>query len=89
MNNLRNFLKFLLQFSSCYGIIFFGHIICVCAAMAQSVERHLGKVEVTGSIPVGSLMKKWINNFNKMMALLGAPIFFTLRDIRKMITYLK
>ena len=23
--------------------------------MAQSVERHLGKVEVTGSIPVGSL----------------------------------
>ena len=24
------------------------------AAMAQQVERHLGKVEVTGSIPVGS-----------------------------------
>lgn len=24
------------------------------AAMAQSVERYLGKVEVTGSIPVGS-----------------------------------
>ena len=26
--------------------------------MAQSVERHLGKVEVTGSIPVGSLRRK-------------------------------
>lgn len=26
--------------------------------MAQSVERHLGKVEVTGSIPVGSLSQK-------------------------------
>ncbi len=25
--------------------------------MAQSVERHLGKVEVTGSIPVNSLVK--------------------------------
>jgi hypothetical protein len=25
------------------------------AAMAQSVERRLGKAEVTGSIPVGSL----------------------------------
>ncbi len=30
----------------------------MCAAMAQSVERHLGKVEVTGSIPVSSLIKK-------------------------------
>ncbi len=28
------------------------------AAMAQSVERHLGKVKVTGSIPVGSLISK-------------------------------
>ena len=26
----------------------------VCAAMAQSVERYLGKVEVTGSSPVSS-----------------------------------
>lgn len=32
------------------------------AAMAQSVERHLGKVEVTGSIPVGSLMKKVVKS---------------------------
>ena len=58
INNLKNFLKFLLQFSSYYGIIFLGHMINVCAAMAQSVERHLGKVEVTGSIPVGSLIVK-------------------------------
>ena len=30
------------------------------ADMAQSVERHLGKVEVTGSIPVISLRKPLI-----------------------------
>ena len=30
------------------------------AAVAQSVERRLGKAEVGGSIPLGSL-----NNFNK------------------------
>ena len=28
------------------------------AAVAQSVERYLGKVEVGGSIPLGSLLKK-------------------------------
>ena len=27
------------------------------AVMAQSVERHLGKVEVTGSIPVNSCLR--------------------------------
>ena len=31
------------------------------AVMAQSVERHLGKVEVTGSIPVNSLKKELRN----------------------------
>lgn len=30
--------------------------------MAQSVERHLGKVEVTGSIPVISSIKKQTHN---------------------------
>ena len=29
------------------------------AALAQSVERHLGKVEVAGSIPVSSLYNKY------------------------------
>lgn len=32
------------------------------AAMAQSVERYLGKVKVTGSIPVGSLIKKVVKS---------------------------
>ncbi len=35
-----------------YGNIFLA--IISCAAMAQSVERILGKDEVTGSIPVSS-----------------------------------
>ena len=29
----------------------------MCAALAQSVERRLGKAEVGGSIPLGSLKK--------------------------------
>ena len=30
----------------------------MCAALAQSVERRLGKAEVGGSIPLGSLYKR-------------------------------
>ena len=46
-------MKKYLQNSECYCIIAF-----VIAVMAQSVERRLGKAEVTGSIPVISFSKK-------------------------------
>ena len=46
-------MKKYLQNSECYCIIAF-----VIAVMAQSVERRLGKAEVTGSIPVNSLIRK-------------------------------
>lgn len=40
------------------------YLLYFVAAMAQSVERHLGKVEVTGSIPVSSFEKRpWIQGF--------------------------
>ena len=39
------------------GVLFFLPKIQYLAALAQSVERHLGKVEVAGSIPASSLHK--------------------------------
>ncbi len=42
-----------MQNHKCYCIITF-----VIAVMAQSVERRLGKAEVTGSIPVNSFIKR-------------------------------
>ena len=46
------------------------------AALAQSVERRLGKAEVGGSIPLGSLRKKP----RKSLKNLGFTGFFALSD---------
>ena len=47
-----------LTISFFYSILIKVQVIVESADMAQSAERHLGKVEVTGSIPVISLKKK-------------------------------
>ena len=41
----------------------------MCAALAQSVERRLGKAEVGGSIPLGSSEKNITKDFSKCRAL--------------------
>lgn len=43
-------------------ILICGNLIKCYAPMAQAVERHLGKVEATGSSPVGSCIKKTVVN---------------------------
>ncbi len=42
----------------CYGILLMLHEY-MHAALAQSVERRLGKAEVGGSIPLGSFFRKF------------------------------
>ncbi len=51
------------------------------AALAQSVERRLGKAEVGGSIPLGSSEKNITKDFSKCRALEG--LYFIIRQYER------